>query len=48
MIGVKVFGSDLDKIQEVSDQVAEVLKQIPGAVDVFPDQSRGKGNQDRP
>jgi len=43
MIGVKVFGNDLDKIQEVSEQVADVLKQIPGAVDVFPDQSRGKG-----
>ena len=43
MIGVKVFGSDLDKIQEVSEQVADVLKRIPGAVDVFPDQSRGKG-----
>ncbi len=43
MIGVKVFGDDLDKIQAVSEQVADVLKQIPGAVDVFPDQSRGKG-----
>ncbi len=43
MIGVKVFGNDLDKIQAVSEQVAEVLKQIPGAVDVIPDQSRGKG-----
>jgi Cu(I)/Ag(I) efflux system membrane protein CusA/SilA len=43
MIGVKVFGNNLDKIQEVSEQVAEVLKQVPGAVDVFPDQSRGKG-----
>ncbi len=43
MIGVKVFGNDMDKIQEVSEQVADVLKQIPGAVDVFPDQSRGKG-----
>ncbi|OHB78702.1 MAG: hypothetical protein A2W31_00030, partial [Planctomycetes bacterium RBG_16_64_10] len=43
MIGVKVFGKDLDQIQEVSEQVAEVLRQIPGAVDVFPDQSRGKG-----
>ena len=43
MIGVKVFGNDLDKIQDVSEQVAEVLKQIPGAVDVFPDQIRGKG-----
>jgi Cu(I)/Ag(I) efflux system membrane protein CusA/SilA len=43
MIGVKVFGNNPDKIQEVSEQVAEVLKQIRGAVDVFPDQSRGKG-----
>ena len=43
MIGVKIFGSDLDRIQDVSDQVAEVLRQIPGAVDVFPDQIRGKG-----
>lgn len=43
MIGVKVFGNNLDKIQEVSEEVAEVLKGIPGAVDVFPDQSRGKG-----
>jgi len=42
-IGVKVFGNDLEKIQEVSDQVAEVLKQVPGAAYVVPDQSRGKG-----
>ena len=43
MIGVKVFGSDLDKIQEVSEQVADVLRQVPGAVDVVSDQSRDKG-----
>jgi Cu(I)/Ag(I) efflux system membrane protein CusA/SilA len=43
MIGVKVFGSDLDQIQKVSDQVAETLKRIRGAVDVFPDQIVGKG-----
>ena len=42
-IGVKVFGSDLDQIQKVSDQVAEVLRNIRGAVDVFPDQNIGKG-----
>jgi len=40
---VKVFGNNLDKIQEVSEQVAAVLREVPGAVDVFPDQSRGKG-----
>ncbi len=43
MIGVKVFGSDLDKIQKVSEQVAGVLRNVPGAVDVFPDQNVGKG-----
>ena len=42
-IGVKIFGSDLDTIQEVTNKVAEVLKQIPGAVDVSPDQLKGKG-----
>jgi Cu(I)/Ag(I) efflux system membrane protein CusA/SilA len=42
-VGIKVFGNNLDKIQEVSEQVAEVVKQIPGAIDVVPDQSRGKG-----
>ncbi len=43
MIGVKVFGSDLGEIQKVSEQIAEVLKKVRGAVDVFPDQSVGKG-----
>ena len=43
MIGVKVFGNDLEQIQNMSDEVANVLRQIPGAVDVFPDQIRGKG-----
>jgi Cu(I)/Ag(I) efflux system membrane protein CusA/SilA len=43
MIGVKIFGNDLDQIQTVTDRVAEVVRQIPGAVDVVPDQIRGKG-----
>ena len=43
MIGVKVFGNDLNKIQEVSEQVAAVLRKIPGSVDVIPDQNIGKG-----
>jgi copper/silver efflux system protein len=43
MIGVKVFGNDLDEIQKVSDQVAAVLRRVPGAVDVVPDQIIGKG-----
>jgi Cu(I)/Ag(I) efflux system membrane protein CusA/SilA len=43
MLGVKVFGNDLERIQTVSDQVADVLRKVPGAVDVFPDQNVGKG-----
>lgn len=42
MVGVKVFGDDLYKIQDVSQQVADVLRSIPGAVDVFPDQIVGE------
>ncbi len=42
MIGVKVFGTDLKKIQSVSDKIADVLRTVKGAVDVFPDQSVGK------
>ncbi|RIK72255.1 MAG: hypothetical protein DCC67_19510, partial [Planctomycetota bacterium] len=43
MIGVKVYGDDLNQIQRVSEQVARVLKTIRGAVDVFPDQIVGEG-----
>jgi Cu(I)/Ag(I) efflux system membrane protein CusA/SilA len=43
MIGVKVFGNNLDQIQKVSQQVAEVLRKVPGAVGVVPDQIVGKG-----
>ena len=43
MIGVKVFGNDLDQIQAVSQEVAEVLRDVPGAVAVVPDQTLGKG-----
>ncbi len=43
MLGVKVYGDDLNKIQDVSEKVAQVLKGIRGAVDVFPDQIVGEG-----
>jgi copper/silver efflux system protein len=43
MIGVKVFGSNLEQIQKVSDLVADVLRTVPGAVDIVPDQIIGKG-----
>jgi len=45
MIGVKVFGNDLDQIQKVSDEIAEALKQVRGAVGVVPDQVVGQGGK---
>jgi len=42
-VAVKVFGSDLNEIQRVSQDIAGVLRGIRGAADVFPDQITGKG-----
>ncbi|MEX1096949.1 MAG: efflux RND transporter permease subunit [Planctomycetales bacterium] len=43
MLGVKVYGDDLNRIQDVSERIAAVLKKVPGAADVFPDQIVGEG-----
>lgn len=43
MVGVKVFGNDLQQIQRVSEQIAAVLRQVRGAADVIPDQIVGEG-----
>ncbi|MCC6491719.1 MAG: efflux RND transporter permease subunit, partial [Pirellulales bacterium] len=43
MIGVKVYGDDLNQIQTVAEEVAQVVKGVRGAVDVFPDQIVGEG-----
>ncbi|HYE94087.1 MAG TPA: CusA/CzcA family heavy metal efflux RND transporter [Terriglobales bacterium] len=40
-VGVKVFGSDLNVLQERARAVAEVLRAIPGAADVYPEQVIG-------
>lgn len=42
MVGVKVYGRTLDEIHRVSEEAATVLRSVPGAVDVFPDQVTGK------
>jgi copper/silver efflux system protein len=42
-VAVKVFGSRLDDIQRVSQEIATVLRTVRGAADVFPDQVVGKG-----
>jgi heavy metal efflux system protein len=40
-VGVKVFGDDLDLLKAKADQVARVLKSIPGAADVKAEQVAG-------
>ena len=42
-VAVKVFGSKLDEIQRVVQEIAGVLRSVRGAADVFPDQITGKG-----
>lgn len=42
-LAVKVFGHTQSEIQDVSNQVAQVLRGIEGAVDVVADQTVGKG-----
>jgi len=40
-VGVKVFGNDLKVLEERARAVAEVLRKIPGAADVYPEQVTG-------
>lgn len=40
-VGIKIFGNDLKTLEETSRQIAEVVKTVPGAVDVYPEQISG-------
>jgi Cu(I)/Ag(I) efflux system membrane protein CusA/SilA len=40
-VGVKLFGHDLRALEERARAVAEVLRAIPGAADVYPEQVTG-------
>ena len=40
-VGIKVFGSDLKEIENVSRRIADVVKTVPGAADVYPEQIGG-------
>jgi Cu(I)/Ag(I) efflux system membrane protein CusA/SilA len=40
-VGVKVFGNDLKVLEERARAVAEALRKIPGAADVYPEQVTG-------
>jgi Cu(I)/Ag(I) efflux system membrane protein CusA/SilA len=42
MMGVKVYGSDPREIERVGLQIEQILKQVPGAVDVVADRIVGK------
>lgn len=42
MMGVKVFGSDLKEIERVGLQLEQLLKKVPGAIDVVADRLVGK------
>ncbi|MFA5117281.1 MAG: efflux RND transporter permease subunit [Candidatus Omnitrophota bacterium] len=41
-VGVKVFGPDLKKIEEIATEVEKVVKTIPGAVDLYSEKIVGK------
>lgn len=40
-VAVKLFGTDLDLLNHKAEEIAAVLKSIPGAVDVFTSQNEG-------
>ena len=40
-VGIKIFGNDLKTLEDVSRRIAGVLKTIPGAADVYPEQIGG-------
>src|SRR5262249_3543533 len=42
-VGIKVFGPDLDAINDVCKQIEQALKPIPGAMDVIAEPFMGKG-----
>ncbi|MDD5565662.1 MAG: efflux RND transporter permease subunit [Candidatus Omnitrophica bacterium] len=41
-VGVKVFGPDLQKIEEIATEVEKVVKTIPGAIDLYSEKIVGK------
>ena len=40
-VGLKIFGSDLKTLENESRSIADLLKRIPGAADVYPEQITG-------
>ena len=40
-VGIKIFGNDLKALEELSRRIADVIKTVPGATDVYPEQISG-------
>jgi len=40
-VGIKIFGNDLKTLEELSQKIAETVKTVPGAADVYPEQISG-------
>jgi Cu(I)/Ag(I) efflux system membrane protein CusA/SilA len=45
-VGVRVMGANLDAVVRASEEIADVLRNVPGAADVVADPIRGKGYLD--
>ncbi|MFQ5862281.1 MAG: efflux RND transporter permease subunit [Candidatus Brocadiales bacterium] len=41
-VGAKIFGSDLYVLEDLADQVGDVLRTIPGAADIYPENIAGE------
>jgi copper/silver efflux system protein len=40
-VGIKIFGNDLKTLEETSRKIADVVRVVPGAADVYPEQITG-------
>ncbi len=40
-VGIKIFGNDLKTLEDLSRRMAEVVRTVPGAKDVYPEQISG-------
>jgi Cu(I)/Ag(I) efflux system membrane protein CusA/SilA len=40
-VGIKVFGPDLNVIEQKSEEIKEVVRQVPGAVDLYAERTTG-------
>lgn len=40
-VGIKIFGNDLKTLEDLSRRTAEVVRNVPGAKDVYPEQISG-------